>query len=152
MGQCKLFRVENPHKYTMTKARGLSANNEPSFNNGKFASSRSIYRSKNLSLTRNNTNQSKYIKSLAEIDLNKQIIFFEGCNQVLGCTILLSGPINQNHNRGTLQNRPSSEYLKLLKVKANLRKMLHISRNIILEREFLGHLIIDPQVDIQSVE
>lgn len=71
MGHCKLFRVENPHKYSMAKARGLSSNNDGLAAAGRFYNTKSIYHSKNLSTTRYNQGQSKYIKSLAEIDLNK---------------------------------------------------------------------------------
>ena len=89
------------------------------------------------------------LSNLAEIDQNKQIIFFEGCNPVLGCTIILSGPFNEKKD-STAEALPISEFsgfLKLLKVQWQLRKMLYMSRNVILEREFLYQLKINPQAE-----
>lgn len=71
MGHCKLFRVEDPHKYSVAKARGLSANEDGHAATGRFYRAKSIYRGKNMSLTRQDQGQSQYFKSLAEIDLNK---------------------------------------------------------------------------------
>lgn len=46
---------------------------------------------------------------------------FEGCNPILGCTLVLSGP----------------DMEELKKVKQVLRKSLIIARNLVLERGYL---------------
>ena len=58
---------------------------------------------------------------------DRSLIYFEGTNPALGCTILLSGNI-------------ATELDELKKVKQALREMLKLARNVILERAFLLQL------------
>lgn len=58
------------------------------------------------------------------ISNDRSLIFFEGTNPALGCTILLSGNI-------------LNEIDELKKVKLALREMLKLARNVVLERQFL---------------
>ena len=53
----------------------------------------------------------------------------EGCNPVLGCTILLSGPHKQRE--------------ELYKVKHALKQMMSMARSIVLEKYFLEMLRIE---------
>jgi len=48
---------------------------------------------------------------------------FDGCNSALGCTIIISGPPSEHHE------------LKILK--AAIKNMLKLSKNIVQERYFL---------------
>lgn len=52
------------------------------------------------------------------------LMIFDGCNPALGCTIIISGPLQ-------------SEKAELVKVKVALKKMLILASNIVLERAFL---------------
>ena len=54
-------------------------------------------------------------------------MYFEGTNSALGCTILLSGPLDKERE-------------ELKKVKLALRDMLKLTRNVVLERHFLMQL------------
>jgi hypothetical protein len=68
----------------------------------------------------------------AKLEINpftndKSLIYFEGTNPALGCTILLSG------NKVT-------DFDELKRVKQALREMLKLARNVILERAFLLQL------------
>ena len=160
MGRCKVFRVEDPSRYNIQKNKGvgnfLREDDQINSFTRPIYTPKNQFRSNNLSVTRKQDQPtgSKYLNSLAEIDLNKQIIFFEGCNHVLGCTILLSGPISRSngYSSGLESAIPSKQFVDLLRIKTSLRKMLHISRNIILERDFLDHLKIDPNIDLNSLE
>jgi hypothetical protein len=58
------------------------------------------------------------------ISNERNLIYFEGCNPALGCTILLSGNVQ-------------TELEELKKVKLALREMLKLARNVVLERAFL---------------
>jgi hypothetical protein len=58
---------------------------------------------------------------------DRSLIYFEGTNPALGCTILISG------NRA-IENE------ELKKVKTALREMLKLARNVVLERAFLFQL------------
>lgn len=58
------------------------------------------------------------------VSTERNLLFFEGCNPALGCTILLSGNIN-------------TEQEELRKVKTALKEMLSLARNVVLERAFL---------------
>lgn len=58
---------------------------------------------------------------------DKSLIYFEGTNPALGCTILISGNL-------------SIEIDELKKVKQALREMLKLARNVVLERAFLSQL------------
>jgi|LauGreDrversion4_2_1035121.scaffolds.fasta_scaffold2982972_1 hypothetical protein len=58
------------------------------------------------------------------LSADKSLIFFEGTNPALGCTILLSGNIQ-------------TEIEELKRVKKALREMLKLARNVVLERAFL---------------
>jgi hypothetical protein len=67
---------------------------------GSFCSPRAVSQSislgrnpleKDTSLLDQQNMSSNHLSKIAEINQNKQIIFFEGCNPILGCTILLSG-------------------------------------------------------------
>jgi hypothetical protein len=55
------------------------------------------------------------------------LIFFEGCEPHLGCTILISGDTYV-------------ELEELKKVKLALREMLKLARNVFLERYFLSQM------------
>ena len=54
-------------------------------------------------------------------NLEQTLLFFDGCNPSLGCTICLSGPRNKE-----------GEELRL--VKKALKSMLILAKNIVLER------------------
>ena len=58
------------------------------------------------------------------VSQDRSLIYFEGTNPALGCTILISGNI-------------PSELEELKKVKTALREMLKLARNVVLERAFL---------------
>lgn len=58
-------------------------------------------------------------ENIVIMDRSKMV--FEGCNPVLGCTLVISGP----------------NMKELGKVKQVLRKVLKIARNLILERSYL---------------
>lgn len=58
------------------------------------------------------------------VSKSRDLIFFEGCNPALGCTILLSGDFYY-------------EFDEMKKVKVALREMLSLARNITLEKAFL---------------
>ena len=75
---------------------------------------------------------------------NSQIIFFEGCDPKKGSTILLSGPLSPSQGP---QYSHFEEYT-LHKIKDQLKRMLIISRNIILEREWLFHLRVNPPLPL----
>ena len=144
MGRCAQFRVLNPENPTIGARNRVSSLGE-TFGNSRNKN-RSIAGSGNYSIfekksTRRSPSYS-YYSNLAEIDSNKQIIFFEGCNPVLGCTIILSGPFKESDD--ILSASHLSGFFKLLKVQWQLRKMLHMSRNVILERELLYQLKINP--------
>ena len=170
MGRCSSFRVVDPPRQSIIGGGGIASfGGRQGFGIGqpsKSGGARSLTRPANSphqgdsSLSRYNASR---MASFAEIDQNKQVIFFDGCNPVLGCTILLSGPFRENLSsqagqrgapalaplddfdkkqrnvsvRANLIQDPLSGYFKLLKVQWSLRKMLHMSRNVILERELL---------------
>lgn len=61
------------------------------------------------------------------ISKNRSLVIFEGTNPALGCTILISGNMQD-------------EIDELKKVKQALREMLKLARNVVLERAFLLQL------------
>jgi hypothetical protein len=63
-------------------------------------------------------------KSHNLISNDKTLLFSEGTQPALGCTILLSG-------------NKAYELEELKKVKEALREMLKVARNVVLERAFL---------------
>ena len=58
---------------------------------------------------------------------DRTLLYFEGTNPILGCTILLSG------------NREVEEK-ELQDVKLALREILKLARNVVLERSFLDQI------------
>lgn len=73
--------------------------------------------------------ESLTIKSLKNtIENNTNLIQLDGCLPFLGCTIILSGP----------------EMNELKIVKHALKKMLRLSRQLILENEYLEFLDLTP--------
>jgi hypothetical protein len=58
------------------------------------------------------------------VSKDRSLVFFEGTNSALGCTILISGNMEE-------------ELDELKKVKQALREMLKLARNVVLERAFL---------------
>lgn len=183
MGKCSSFRVIDPPRQSIISGGGGPGfGGRTGYGGGqatKSGGARALTRPNHTtqhadsSLTRFNASK---MASLAEIDQNKQVIFFEGCNPVLGCTILLSGPFREStgplsSQRGRLglpshddfDKKPRSiatranliqdqlsGYFRLLKVQWSLRKMLHMSRNVILERELLYQLRVSPQAPASS--
>ena len=61
------------------------------------------------------------------VSKDRTLLYFEGTNPILGCTILLSG------------NREVEEK-ELQEVKLALREILKLARNVILERSFLDQI------------
>lgn len=61
------------------------------------------------------------------ISKNRSLVIFDGTNPALGCTILISGNMQE-------------ELDELKKVKQALREMLKLARNVVLERAFLLQL------------
>lgn len=61
------------------------------------------------------------------ISKDRTLLYFEGTNPILGCTILLSG--NRDLEEKELQD-----------VKGALREMLKLARNVVLERAFLDQI------------
>lgn len=97
LGKCKQFRVEAPFQGSQMQRMQLEMM-DPS-------------KKQDVSLFSN----------------EKSLIYFEGTNPALGCTILLSG------NKVT-------ELEELKRVKTAFREMLKLARNVILERAFLLQL------------
>lgn len=61
------------------------------------------------------------------VSKDRTLLYFEGTNPILGCTILLSG------------NREVEEK-ELQEVKLALREILKLARNVVLERSFLDQI------------
>ena len=61
------------------------------------------------------------------VSKDRTLLYFEGTNPILGCTILLSG--NRDLEEKELQD-----------VKLALREMLKLARNVVLERAFLDQI------------
>lgn len=61
------------------------------------------------------------------VSKDRTLLYFEGTNPILGCTILLSG------NREV-------EGKELQEVKLALREILKLARNVVLERSFLDQI------------
>ena len=61
------------------------------------------------------------------VSKDRTLLYFEGTNPILGCTILLSG------------NREVDEK-ELQEVKVALREILKLARNVVLERSFLDQI------------
>ena len=61
------------------------------------------------------------------VSKDRNLLYFEGTNPILGCTILLSG--NRDLEEKELQD-----------VKTALREMLKLARNVVLERAFLDQI------------
>lgn len=99
LGRCQYFRVENPVNQSM-------------FGNKNRVSS--LNADRNIFSSRHQREEQKSPSSYAQIDQNKQIIFFQGCNPVLGCTIVLSGPFIEKKIKRTsdqLQLSPKADIL-----------------------------------------
>lgn len=83
---------------------------------------------------------------MAKSSKDRNLILFEGCNSALGCTIVLSGPVQpepeKKKSKAQLDVEDYSELSDLKKVKLALREMLKLSRNVILEKTFLYQLYI----------
>lgn len=69
-------------------------------------------------------NKTNKLTNTGIVSNDKTLIYFEGTNPALGCTILISGQIDK-------------EYEELKKVKSGLREMLKLARNVYLEGQFL---------------
>ena len=136
LGKCQLFKVENP----VARPKLQIA---------------SVQRPRSVSPAAAFSKQA----GAAEIDHHKQLIFFEGCNPMLGSTIILSGPFREGGHSDQLPNfgRVSKDasdgvtgYVRMLKAELLLRKMLYIARNIILERELLMCLKVSPSAPLRT--
>lgn len=102
MGKCKSFRVVDPPRPSIIGGGGIAGRGGRTGYGLGFSTKNSASRSLSRpspsprngepSLSRYNASR---VANSAEIDQSKQVIFFEGCNPVLGCTILLSGPFRE---------------------------------------------------------
>jgi hypothetical protein len=61
------------------------------------------------------------------VSKDRTLLYFEGTNPILGCTILLSGYLEV-------------EGKELQDVKLALREILKLARNVVLERSFLDQI------------
>jgi hypothetical protein len=106
LGKCKKFRVEAPYTGNQV-VRGVYD-----------------FPMQSVSVDKDKEKDGKHYKMVSK---DKTLLYFEGTNPILGCTILLSG--NRDFDEKELQD-----------VKSALRDMLRLARNVVLERAFLDQI------------